>query len=529
MTARRVASRAPVAWAALSIGLVALALLPPLQRAGAGRGAALSTLSAQAPVLGNTVLLGLGQAAAVAVLAGVLALAQSHDFRGRRLQHLLLVAPLLLPPWAMALALVVLFGRAGLLPDPAGRSIYGADGLLLAGSLQMLPLGYLGMLVGRRGVDQRAIDQARVLGVPGPVARRRFAWPRLAEATVAVGVMVFVEAITDLANPLVLGGGFEVLASRVHLAVATEYDLAGAAALAVGLALPTLLLSVPALRSVVRASHLHVLRSPAPAQRTRPEGTVWLAVAVAWVVAGVNTALLATVVLGSLGLGSGDSPGIQYLGAAVQGRGREALGHSLALPLLVLPPLAVTAVGLALVARRSGACGQVVRASLWLLGALPGVLVGVSLLLVVNQVGSGRAASQAFGWMTAVAIGLVHLLRTLPSAVEQLLAVLDQQPRGVEETARLLEPRRGRRFVAHRWPLLAPVMGQVLVTSFLRTLTAVSSVVFLTNSHVALSSVRALSQIDVGHVAGSCATAVWLSALGLLVVAACRPVRPTGE
>lgn len=529
MTAGRVASRAPVAGAALSIGLVALALLPPLQRAGAGRGAALSTLSAQAPVLGNTVLLGLGQAVVVGLLAGVLALAQSLDFRGRRLQHLLLVAPLLLPPWAMALALVVLFGRGGLLPDPAGRSIYGADGLLLAGSLQMLPLGYLGMLVGRRGVDQRAIDQARVLGLPGSSARRRFAWPRLAEATVAVGLMVFVEAITDLANPLVLGGGFEVLASRVHLAVTTEYDLAGAAALAVGLALPTLLLSLPVLRSSVRAGHLHVLRSPRPGRRTRPTGFEWLAVTLAWLVAAANAVLLATVLFGSLGLGSGDSPGLQHLVAAVQGRGREALGYSLALALLVLPPLAAIATGLALVARRPGACGRVVRAGMWLLGSLPGVLVGVSLLLVVHQAGSGRAASQAFGWMTAVAIGLVHLLRTLPGAVEQLLAVLDQQPRGVEETARLLEPVRWRRFTAHRWPLLAPVLGQVLVTSFLRTLTAVSSVVFLTNSHVALSSVRALSQIDVGHVAGSCATAVWLSALGLLVVAVCRPVRPAGE
>lgn len=528
MTAWRVASRAPLAGAALSIGLVALALLPPLQRAGAGRGAALSTFSAQAPVLGNTVLLGLGQAVAVGLLAGVLALAQSLDFRGRRLQHLLLVAPLLLPPWAMALALVVLFGRGGLLPDPAGRSIYGADGLLLAGSLQMLPLGYLGMLVGRRGVDQRAIDQARVLGLPGSSARRRFAWPRLAEATVAVGLMVFVEAITDLANPLVLGGGFEVLASRVHLAVTTEYDLAGAAALAVGLALPTLLLSLPVLRSSVRAGHLHVLRSPRPGRCTRPTGFEWLAVSLAWLVAAANAVLLATVLFGSLGLGSGDSPGLQHLVAAVQGRGREALGYSLALALLVLPPLAAIATGLALVARRPGACGRVVRASLWLLGSLPGVLVGVSLLLVVHQAGSGRAASQAFGWMTAVAIGLVHLLRTLPGAVEQLLAVLDQQPRGVEETARLLEPVPWRRFAAHRWPLLAPVLGQVLVTSFLRTLTAVSSVVFLTNSHVALSSVRALSQIDVGHVAGSCATAVWLSALGLLVVALCRPVRPAG-
>jgi iron(III) transport system permease protein len=49
-----------------------------------------------------------------------------------------------------------------------------------------------------------------------------------------------VEAIADLANPLVLGGDYTVLAGRACLAVTGEYDITGAAVYCVILLVPSL-------------------------------------------------------------------------------------------------------------------------------------------------------------------------------------------------------------------------------------------------------------------------------------------------
>ena len=53
-------------------------------------------------------------------------------------------------------------------------------------------------------------------------------------------LLLFVEAIADLANPLVLGGDYTVLASRAYLAVTGEYNVTGGAAYSLVLLLPAL-------------------------------------------------------------------------------------------------------------------------------------------------------------------------------------------------------------------------------------------------------------------------------------------------
>ena len=54
-------------------------------------------------------------------------------------------------------------------------------------------------------------------------------------------LLLFVEAIADLANPLVIGGDFTVLASRAYIAVNGEYNTAAGSAYSLILLVPALL------------------------------------------------------------------------------------------------------------------------------------------------------------------------------------------------------------------------------------------------------------------------------------------------
>jgi len=51
-------------------------------------------------------------------------------------------------------------------------------------------------------------------------------------------LLLFVEAVADLANPLVLGGNYDVLAARAYHAISDNYDVPGGAAYATTLLVP---------------------------------------------------------------------------------------------------------------------------------------------------------------------------------------------------------------------------------------------------------------------------------------------------
>lgn len=506
-----------------------LVLLPSLRWATGleGRRAILSTLAWQAPVLGNTVVLGVGQATLVTAFAGLLAGVQNLSFPGRRVLHVAVLLPLVTPAWTMALGLVVLLGNNGLLRRvvPAGLDVYGLPGLVLAGSLQVLPFAYLAMLAAERSVDAQLMDQARLLGLDRGRARRRVAWPRLLPAAAATALVVFVEAITDLANPTVLGGGFPVLASRVHLAVAAEYDLAGAAMLALLLAVPALVLHLAA-RPLGGRGRFRLLRSATPSHRHEPSAGEWVLVLLAGGVGLLQVMLLGAVLVGSVtaNVGVDWQPSIVHLRQAMSGAHGEAFGYSLLLAVLALPLTGAAAMIVALAAQTRGGLARMVRTIIWLLGALPGVLVGLSVMLLVHS-GQGRGWSGGtFGWVSAVGVVVVHVLRSVPSVVAALLTRIDLDPRVARDAAMLHGAGAWSRLQVHWWPLLAPELGRALCTSLLRTLGAVGSVIFLTNSHVGLLSVRALTEVDAGRVGVACAMAVWLAAVGVLVMAVCAPV-----
>ena len=93
----------------------------------------------------------------------------------------------------------------------------------------------MGML---RGLDPALEEAATNLG-----AARLADLPHRDAALLVPGIagpflLLFVEAIADLANPLVLGGDYTVLASRAYLAVTGEYDVAGGAVYSLILLVP---------------------------------------------------------------------------------------------------------------------------------------------------------------------------------------------------------------------------------------------------------------------------------------------------
>src|ERR1700754_2259525 len=184
-------------------------------------------------ILRNTLVLGVLVGVFGTAIGFLFAFVQARvDVPGKRFLHVIALVPIVAPPFAIATATIVLYGRSGIITNGLlglEYDIYGLDGLVFVLSLSFFPVAYLSLLGMLRALDPALEEAAMDMSASRWRIFRTVQLPLLAPGLVAASLLLFVEALADLANPLVLGGDYTVLASRAYLAVAGEFDTTSAA------------------------------------------------------------------------------------------------------------------------------------------------------------------------------------------------------------------------------------------------------------------------------------------------------------
>lgn len=222
---------------------------------------------------------------------------------GKRILHVIALMPIVSPPFAIATATVVLYGRRGVISNGVfgvEYDIYGLDGLVFVLSLSLFPVAYLGLLGMLRGLDPALEEAAMNMGASRWRILRTLILPLVAPGLVAPFLLLFVEAIADLANPLVLGGDYTVLASRAYLAVTGEYDITGAAVYCVILLVPSLAMYFGQRRWMSRKVRTTITGRPSGSVHLITGWTRWPFYGLALLAAAVILSLYGTVIVGSV-------------------------------------------------------------------------------------------------------------------------------------------------------------------------------------------------------------------------------------
>ncbi|HLU10169.1 MAG TPA: ABC transporter permease subunit, partial [Oceanobacillus sp.] len=152
----------------------------------------------------------------------------------KRFMHFIALIPVISPPFAAATAIIVLFGRSGIISRGifgVRYDIYGLDGLLIVLSLSFFTVAYLNLRGMMEALDPALDEAATNLGANKWRTFRTVTLPMLAPGIASSFLLLFVEAIADLGNPLVLGGNYEVLATRIYITIIGLYNPVGAAVL----------------------------------------------------------------------------------------------------------------------------------------------------------------------------------------------------------------------------------------------------------------------------------------------------------
>lgn len=349
-------------------------------------------------------------------------------FRGRRLVRTVALVPFVLPSVVLATAIAAVLGPSGLVD---ARGTWWAVIIAhLSFNLAVIVL-VVGGAVAARG---RSLDDAgRLLGV-GPIRSLwRVTVPAVAPAIASAAAVVFLFCLTSFGVVVILGGGaVTTLEVEIWVRATRQYDLSGAAVLA-----------VVQVVAVVAALGLHARvsrRSGAEGGRSVRRRPAVTSERVAVVLASVAVALVAGVPLAAVAVRSFHvGPDLTFanwsgLGSVTQGTGLAISPAQVALTSLVTASIAtVLAVTVAvpvsaLVAHRPGGAAE--RISLLPI-AVSAITIGFGLVLVAGRPPVDLRRSW---WLIPVAQALV----AVPLVVRVVAPALRAVPRAAVDTAAML-------------------------------------------------------------------------------------------
>jgi molybdate transport system permease protein len=173
-------------------------------------------------------------ATAVCLLLGVpLAwLLARARFPGRRLVRALVTVPLVLPPVVGGVALLLVFGRRGLiggwLDSTFGFSLpFTTTGVVVAEAFVAMPFLVISVEGALRGADARFEEAAATLGASRWTAFRRVTLPLIGPGVAAGAVLCWARALGEFGATITFAGNFPGRTQTMPLAVylALEQDL----------------------------------------------------------------------------------------------------------------------------------------------------------------------------------------------------------------------------------------------------------------------------------------------------------------
>ncbi|WP_203798942.1 ABC transporter permease [Paractinoplanes tereljensis] len=157
------------------------------------------------------------------------------EFPGRRFVRALVTVPLVLPPVVGGVALLLVFGRRGLLggwlDSTFGVSLpFTTAGVVVAEAFVAMPFLVISVEGALRGADSRYEEAAATLGAGRWTAFRRVTLPLIAPGVAAGGVLCWARALGEFGATITFAGNFpgrtQTMPLAVYLALEQDVDAA---------------------------------------------------------------------------------------------------------------------------------------------------------------------------------------------------------------------------------------------------------------------------------------------------------------
>lgn len=469
----------------------------------------------------NTLLLGATSAVIATVAGFALAFSVTRTtMRGKMFIHAAALLPIISPPFVMALAVVILFGRSGLITRELlgirNSNVYGFHSLVLIQTLAFTPIAYLNIRGMLQSIDSALEDASESLGASRWTTFSRVTLPLVAPAILSSALLVFVKSVEDFGNPMLIGGNFNTLAVEAYSQMVGYFNLQAGALLASMMLVPSMTAFLIHRYWVSRKSYVTVTGKPS-AQTIRISGRrIVLPLTV------LCYALAATILLFYLTViyvsftrlpGVDNSLTLDHY-RTVFTAGFATLSNSLFLAGIATPVTTMAGMLIAyLLVRRAFPGSALLRFGTLLSFAAPGTILGIGYVSTFN-------AAPLLLTGTAFIVIAAMVVKNLQVGIEAGSNQIRQIDRSIEEASTVLGASNTRTFLTVTLPLLRPAIFASLSYALTRSLTTLSAVIFLVSANWSLITVTILSQVEtlkLGVAAAYCSILVFV-VLAILAV-----------
>lgn len=452
----------------------------------------------QRQIVVNTLVMGALTGLGATLLGFALALTTARVVRGRSRTslHYIAMLPLIAPPFALALSTIFLFGRQGLVTRQLlGLEIspYGLGGLLFVQIITFSPVAYLIFDSLVRQLDPALEEAALNLGASRARILRTVIVPLLRPGFAGAFLIIFVESLADLANPLLIGGDYNVLASSVFLAIIGEYDTRKAVGFAVVLLIPSLIAFFAQRIWVGEGNVVTVTGKPSTGRvQVFDPATRAALLVVSLVTASLVLALYGAVIAGAFTklLGIDNSLTLDNFRFVLEGIGTRAMTDTTLLSAMAAPIAGFSGLLVAYLVVRTRVPGRAVFDYVLMLGAAaPGIVLGLGILLAFNH-------PPLLLTGTAAVFVVAFTVRTAPVALRGCTAALMQIDPSLEQASANLGASAVTTFRRVTLPLVRRAVLSGVIYSFTRNMTTLSTIALLVSPNWRIMTAQILNEID---------------------------------
>jgi iron(III) transport system permease protein len=463
----------------------------------------------------------LAQAVVVGVLSTLLGLAFAlvatrMRFPFPRLLRIMSVLPVITPPFVIGLALILLFGRAGMVTNfllehfgvPRSRWIYGMPGLTIAQLLAFTPISFLVLQGVLQGVSPSMEEASQTLRSGRWPTFRCVTWPLIRPGLANAFLIAFIESLADFGNPIMIGGNFHVLSVSIYFAVVgAAHDQGQAAVLAIVLLAFTLSAFLLQRFWIGRRSYVTLSGkgdSGVPVPLSRGLRNVCLAVVLPWLV--LTAAVYGIILIGGFvkAIGNDNSFTLQHFltafsiqhgvnGWFLAGSAWNSLTTTLMVAVLAMPLTAALGILTGYLLNRQNFAGRGLFEFMTMMSfAIPGTVIGISYILAFNV-----PPLELTG--TALIMVVAFVFRNMPVGIRASIANLSQVDRSLDEASLTLGSRSAATLRKVILPILRPAIATSMVYAFVRAITSVSAVIFLVSGEYNLATVYIVGRAEFGE------------------------------
>lgn len=430
--------------------------------------------------------------------------------------RLLTILPIITPPFVIGLALILLFGRSGVVTahlaavfgvEP-GRWLYGMTGIWIAQVLSFTPVAFMVLIGVVEGVSPSLEEASQTLRANRWRTFSRVSLPLMAPGLANAFLISFIESMADFGNPMVLGGSHGVLSTEIFFSVVGAQNDPSRAAVLAMILLGFTLCAFVIQRLWLSGKSFATVTGKGDGGRhptlPKPLRAGIYGMVIPW-------GLFTLVVYGMIMVGGfvqswglDNSLTLDHYIRAFRvtlqdghllwsGVAWNSFWTTLEIALIAAPLTAVVGLLTAwLIVRQKFAGRQTFEFMLMLSFAIPGTVIGVSYVMAYNL-----PPLEITG--TALILVACFVFRNMPVGVRGGIAAMSQLDKSLDEASLTLGANSFRTLTRVILPLLKPAISAALVYAFVRAITSISAVIFLVSAQYNMATSYIVGLVENGE------------------------------